>query len=570
MIVFSSAFGQNLAAGAVLLLIAIAVGFILWFQERRRRKRLFRFLREDFGKKPETEWTAEEFESIYLYTKEHSDGRFAIDETTWNDIDGDRLFLQMDHALSSAGDDVLMSFLRLPSFSQKELTEREKLISFFEENEAERDRIRFRLALYGRRIRMSQYAYIRQLETADPVNVRLYILLACVSVLNIALFFISPMWAVLLLVANMAYSFTKQTKNNETIRLYLIAFSSILQLLSTAEQIAKTKEPFLAPYAARLKKDVEALQPFRTGSFLVTSPGGEGGLGDAVLEYIKTFFHVDMLKFNQMLRIYREKKEEVEDLYGMIGTIDAAQAAASWRRTLPYYTRPVFSGEENASAVFRVTEMIHPLVAEPVANSFTAEGGNLITGSNASGKSTFLKNAAICAIFAQSVHTVPAKEYEADFLKVLSSMALSDDLAKKESYFIVELKSIQRILTECGKEGKVLCLIDEVLRGTNTVERIAASSEILRALLSPNVIVLAATHDIELTYLLEGDYRNFHFEEEVTEDTVRFDYKIREGRAVSRNAIALLRVMGFPEKITEKAARRAEHFDRYGKWEKDV
>ena len=121
-------------------------------------------------------------------------------------------------------------------------------------------------------------------------------------------------------------------------------------------------------------------------------------------------------------------------------------------------------------------------------------------------------------------------------------------------------------MEETEREGNVLCLIDEVLRGTNTVERIAASSEILRAFKKDNTVVFAATHDIELTYILEDVYRNLHFEETVSENEVTFDYRIKEGRAETRNAIRLLDVLGFPESVTGGALSRVRLFEESGKW----
>ena len=113
----------------------------------------------------------------------------------------------------------------------------------------------------------------------------------------------------------------------------------------------------------------------------------------------------------------------------------------------------------------------------------------------------------------------------------------------------------------------MLCVIDEVLRGTNTVERIAASCEILKAFAQKNVLCLAATHDVELCTLLEDAYDQYHFQETVTEDTVEFDYRLRPGRATSRNAIRLLHILGFPEDIVENAHERADTYLETGKWE---
>ena len=112
-----------------------------------------------------------------------------------------------------------------------------------------------------------------------------------------------------------------------------------------------------------------------------------------------------------------------------------------------------------------------------------------------------------------------------------------------------------------------LCFVDEVLRGTNTVERIAASREVLAGLAcGGRTICFAATHDIALTYLLEDVCENFHFEETVTDHKVAFDYMLHEGRATSRNAIKLLRMLGYPSEIIERAEGAAEHFMKNGEW----
>ena len=147
-------------------------------------------------------------------------------------------------------------------------------------------------------------------------------------------------------------------------------------------------------------------------------------------------------------------------------------------------------------------------------------------------------------------------------------MALRDDLANSDSYYIVEIKSLKRILDAVGKKGiPVLCFIDEVLRGTNTVERIAASSEILKNLNTDRALCFAATHDIELTHLLDGDYDNYHFEEDVKDHDVLFSYHLMSGRAQSRNAIKLLEVIGFTQDITQKSQEMAECLIKTGKWE---
>lgn len=210
--------------------------------------------------------------------------------------------------------------------------------------------------------------------------------------------------------------------------------------------------------------------------------------------------------------------------------------------------------------------LVHPLLRDAVPNDLVTDRPLLITGSNASGKSTYLKTAALAVCMAQSICTVTADSYSANALRVYSSMALKDDLLAGESYYIVETRSLKRILDAAEKDSAILCVVDEVLRGTNTIERIAASSEVLRALAGAGALCIAATHDIELCELLNGAYRLFHFEEQVGENEMLFDYKLRGGKATSRNAINLLRLMGFDERIVENAHARANRYLETGSW----
>ena len=146
-------------------------------------------------------------------------------------------------------------------------------------------------------------------------------------------------------------------------------------------------------------------------------------------------------------------------------------------------------------------------------------------------------------------------------------MSLKDDLGGKNSYYIVEIKALKRILTAAEQTGcPVLCFIDEVLRGTNTVERIAASSEILKYLKDKNVLCFAATHDIELTAILSGCYDNYHFQEEVTDSDVSFNFKLFKGPATTRNAIKLLKMIGYDASIIKGAECQAGYFIENGVW----
>ena len=190
-----------------------------------------------------------------------------------------------------------------------------------------------------------------------------------------------------------------------------------------------------------------------------------------------------------------------------------------------------------------------------------------LIGPSGCGKSTFLRSVLLCAVMAQSLGICPAESYRAPAFRILSSMALRDSMENGESYYIVEIRSLKRILDAAGeRRTPVLCFVDEVLRGTNTVERIAAATQILIRLAESGTLGFAATHDIEMTELLKEYYDNYHFEEVIRDGDILFPYQLLPGKASTRNAIRLLQMMGYEEQIIKKASGQAENFLKTGKW----
>ncbi len=132
-----------------------------------------------------------------------------------------------------------------------------------------------------------------------------------------------------------------------------------------------------------------------------------GNIDELLFDYIKMLTHIDLIRFNKMLHIVHENKREIIGLAEDIGYIDAVISIGYFRAALPYYTTPVL--RTGCDSPFAISEGFHPCIDSPVANSFSQRRGMIITGSNASGKSTFLKMTAINAILAQTIHTCAAK-----------------------------------------------------------------------------------------------------------------------------------------------------------------
>ena len=553
-----------LTAGGILILCA---AMIIW-DKIRQRKWFLRHLKQRWGTIPDREYTQEELESISHYARRHEGEPFMIDDITWNDLQMDEIFIRMNNTLSSCGEDVLYQMLRQSQMHREVLEERERLIAYFQTHEEERIQVLTRVKEVKKIWKMSIADYIDALKDVDRTGRAKYPMLAGLSVAAIIATLIKPIPCMFLLLLMLCVSAVVHTRDSKKIEPYLNCFVCILRLLRAADQFEKLDNPVIQTYLDRIREGRKKMKSFRRGAFLVASTNSvQDGLEAIVVSYLRIIFQVDFIKFYSMLKHVEGNEAIIEDMYQAIGELDALIAVASFRESLPYYSLPEFTETDNAEgASLEVEELYHPLIADPVVNGIRMQRGVLITGSNASGKSTFLKTIAINTILAQTVHTCIAKQHRGSFLKVLTSMALRDNLAGGESYYMVEIRSLKRILEECERPEPVLCIVDEVLRGTNTIERIAASSQILHSLAKPKVLAMAATHDIELSYILEKEYDNYHFEEEIQEKDVVFDYKLRTGRAMTRNAIRLLAMIGYDPKIIEAAQESAKQFEETGVW----
>ena len=140
---------------------------------------------------------------------------------------------------------------------------------------------------------------------------------------------------------------------------------------------------------------------------LVSAKGVDLGFA-AIMSYLNNFFMLDFIQFYSVLKDLQGRQRDIDSLLENIGILDSAMAVASFREYLPIWCRPEFTPGPAVS--LKADNLYHPLISSPVANSIAAEGGVLLTGSNASGKSTFLKTVAINAILAQSIDTCMATE----------------------------------------------------------------------------------------------------------------------------------------------------------------
>lgn len=547
------------------IVVMLAIGAKAAWDTRMARERLHRYLLRTWGKPAERDYPEEQWQAIREYYEAQPE-RFDIDDITWNDLNLDAIYQKLNHTRTSMGEEYLYRMLRKPSTDSGEMAERERVISYLQEEEDGRMRLQQALAEIGKLERMSVYQHLQQVKKLPPDQKRKHIGACLLMLFCLVLCFVKPDVMVLVSIIVMGGNIISYYVEKSNMDSFLRFFTFVLRMVEQCENVASLNIPELADYQAALSKATACFGKYKRFSFLVE--GGKrmnGDILDSLMDYVRMIFHVDLIKMATMTRAAKQYQGEMLVMYETIGFLDSMLSVASCRAMYEVSCVPELVQDETVALT--AENLYHPLLPDGVANSIDTGTSVLLTGSNASGKSTYIKAVAVNALLAQTIHTVIAGSYRASWFRIASSMALRDDILNQESYFIVEIKSLKRII-DLAEESDlpVLCFIDEVLRGTNTVERIAASSRILEEIAVRGNLCFAATHDIELSYLLEKHFANYHFEEQVTEDDVQFDYRLREGRACTRNAIRLLQMMGYDKAIVQDATDRVSRFLDTGAW----
>lgn len=557
-----------LNTAGIVLSIFLAYLALYFYQKWKNHRTMMWKIRREWGQPPDQEYTLEEFRNITRYYANRKNEGFQIDDITWNDLDMDRVFLCLNHTRSFLGESYLYYQLRTPQMKAEPLEKFERLVSWFQEHTTEREEMEYFFSRLGRNGKSSVFDYIYNLASVELGSPLIHYAMMILVAVSAGLLLIAPQPGVMLLLVALILSIWTYEKYKRPVAPYITSCIALEKVLRAAEGIMKYEMPGIKK--EELRAYVGEFSRLRRNMKLLLA--GEGsGLESLLIVYLNNLFHIDLIQFHTVVKEIAKRISRFEFLVEELGQIESAIAVASTRTLYPAHTVPELS--RDGEIRFHAEEMYHPLIAEPVTNSIDTKQCVLLTGSNASGKSTFLKTAALQALLAQTVHTAFAKKYEGRYFRVFSSMALRDDIMSEESYYMVEIRSLKRILDSVKGETPVFCCVDEVLRGTNTIERVSASSQILKWMAAQPLLCMAATHDIELTWILEKIYRNCHFEEEVTDNAIRFDYRLREGRAMTRNAIRLLGLMGFDENIIRDAAQMAERLaardteDENGSWQ---
>jgi MutS domain V/MutS domain III len=245
----------------------------------------------------------------------------------------------------------------------------------------------------------------------------------------------------------------------------------------------------------------------------------------------------------------QKNQKNVLQWFTALGEMEAINSLANLSFNHPEWCFPVLKEDH---FFIEGKEIGHPLIqADTCVNNPLKIDQNgqlmLVTGSNMAGKSTYLRSIGVNTVLAMAGAPVCARYFCLSPVQVISSMRIADNLEENTSTFYAELKKLKTIIEKVNRNEKVFILLDEILRGTNSLDRHTGSAALIKQLIKHNAACIIATHDVELAKMKDAypdNILNYHFDVQVSNDELYFDYQLKEGICRSLNASILMKKIG--------------------------
>lgn len=483
-------------------------------------------------------------------TRDDSTG--FVDDKTWHDLDLGSICDDMDVCFTMAGRNELCRLLRHSLPAHDESLRRSSRVHEFLNDAEQRERIAFGLSRIGEE-RDADPASLLWGDSIrrDRLNSVFLLMTVLAAAALIVALFVNPSIGLVavgvLFIANMWLYFRKVR--------YISSFIPALRVLGRMINVCETL-PGLEQYAEQASEARGALKWLLTGApNPVPTPGAD--ITEVLLLYLKIYFLIDLLAYDRIVEHLIRNREAFRTLYRKIGALDAEYALASYRARRGRVCDAVLSEKQDGvSVMLEIDDGYHPHLAKPVPNSVTlTRPGTIVTGTNMAGKSTFLRMVGINVLLAQTAGYAFASGYQGCRFRVLSSIEKKDSLAEGKSFYYDEAERIFTMIEQVQTTVPTLLLIDELLSGTNSVERVSASVAIFRYLADRNALTIAATHAVDVAHRMRDRYAVFYFTDDADSNGLIFDYHIKEGVVATRNAIKLLELIGYPDEVIQDALR---------------
>jgi len=540
-----------------LLFLAIVLGFSLissYYGKLRAEEKKLDKIKSKWGKPVNTR---RNFDLIKTYLNANKSWN-RLPDVTAEDIDLKSIFNYIDRTSSKPGKQYLYKKLHFPETNLEKLLELDAKVEIINKDKPNRELIELQLSKLN-----NTYAYYIAdlfLKTHESLFVPImnfyirFVPLVIIALVVSLVVYPNPI-SILLLFFFVGYNVVLHYANKNKISAYTNSLPQLLIMHNVAVWLVKHSG---LDDNESIKSSLKNLLGLKRSLSIINLESklinGAGDLSYAVFQLIKTLFLLEPRIYASSIKHIERYRDDIEQVYQYVAEIDMLVAIQSVRDGLPYYNKPQFIDTE---AQMNITDLYHPLIDKCVTNSLytRADRGALITGSNMSGKTTFIKAIAVNTLLAQTLFTSCTREYKAPFLKIQTSIKTTDSIEEQKSYFQAQAQSILTIMSRSNEveQVKSLVIIDEIFRGTNTIERIAAAKSVLSYITANQNFVFVSTHDLELAELLDEDFAIYSFEDSKSGAVLVFDYKLKEGLLKSRNGIAILESMGYPDSVIEDA-----------------
>jgi len=396
-------------------------------------------------------------------------------------------------------------------------------------------------------------------------SIALNVLTLILAILNI-FGVLSPLWIVSLLCSLFLFLNTKKIRGDLFEDAYYLrdAFATMSTVFEYLEQypygnksnVKKFCEPFFADKEHRPSQLIKGIARIASAATLAKNPYFWLPV-NAVVPW-DTYCAYRLRQYKTQVAAY------IPVWLDVWFELEALNSLATFSYLNPSYILPKVSAESTQEMQpFTATALGHPLLvdSQKVTNDFTFEKQGevvIITGSNMSGKSTFLRTLGINLCLAFAGGPVNASSFHTTLFRLFTCIKVSDSVTDGYSYFYAEVRRLKALLTELQQNGYPLFfLIDEIFKGTNNRERLIGSRSFVHALVGRNCLGCISTHDLELVTLANTlpDVRNYHFREEVMNGEMVFDYHIRSGPSPTTNALKIMQLEGLPvDEIGERVS----------------
>ncbi|MDB1940038.1 DNA mismatch repair protein MutS [Clostridium tertium] len=468
-----------------------------------------------------------------------------IDDQTAHDLNVDEVFKKISNCSSTPGEQMLYYILRTPKTNSTELIERNKIIDKFKNDENLRSTIQQIFSNLGKQRKGEIFNLFNTETVVNKSKVLLYNLIALSSVVALVWFIIDGADKIPTFIGIFAIYMFISLRTASEIEYELTSLQYLGDFIRASKELSKIDDPTLKDEIDKIKERVDLFSKIDKKTLFIYSQGAL----DIFIETINALFLTRIRSYYSIINIIKKNRQELMELYALVGKIEAYISVSSYRTKLKNYSLPNFT--DNKNNLFKIENACHPLLEDGIPNSINLNNkGVILTGSNMSGKSTFMRTLALNMLLAQSIYTCLCDDYNASFFRVMSSLSISDDVLSGTSYYLEECNAVLRILNSLDEEVPAFCIIDEIFKGTNPIERIATSKQILKYIMNRNALSIVATHDLELAETCNDKYLKYYFCEDVDENEgLIFDFKLKEGICNTGNAIKLLSYLGYPNEI---------------------